>query len=72
MTHLPDGCLRDRCRRTADKRAPRRGATQLDPTKLGFSERAIRKLPAARALLPEGDFRDWTEIDAWATASPAT
>jgi menaquinone-dependent protoporphyrinogen oxidase len=39
----------------------------LDPGKLGFSERAIRKLPAARALLPEGDFRDWTEIDAWAS-----
>ncbi len=38
----------------------------LDPGKLGFSERAIRKLPAARALLPEGDFRDWAEIDAWA------
>jgi menaquinone-dependent protoporphyrinogen oxidase len=38
----------------------------LDPGKLGFSERAIRKLPAARTMLPEGDFRDWTEIDAWA------
>ena len=38
----------------------------LDPDKLGFSERAIRKLPAARTMLPEGDFRDWTEIDAWA------
>jgi menaquinone-dependent protoporphyrinogen oxidase len=40
----------------------------LDPGKLGFSERAIRKLPAARTMLPEGDFRDWTEIDAWASA----
>ncbi len=40
----------------------------LDPTKLGFSERTMRKLPAARALLPEGDFRDWTEIDAWANS----
>ena len=39
----------------------------LDPGKLGFSERAIRKLPAARTMLPEGDFRDWTEIDAWAS-----
>ena len=38
----------------------------LDPGKLGFSERAIRKLPAVRTMLPEGDFRDWTEIDAWA------
>ena len=32
---------------------------------LGFSERTIRKLPAARTMLPEGDFRDWAEIDAW-------
>ena len=39
----------------------------LDPDKLGLSERAIRKLPAARSMLPEGDFRDWTEIDAWAS-----
>jgi menaquinone-dependent protoporphyrinogen oxidase len=39
----------------------------LDPDKLGFSERAIRKLPAARTMLPEGDIRDWTEIDTWAS-----
>jgi menaquinone-dependent protoporphyrinogen oxidase len=39
----------------------------LDPGKLRFSERAIRKLAAARTMLPEGDFRDWTEIDAWAS-----
>lgn len=38
----------------------------LDPNKLGFKHRALRKLPAARALLPEGDFRDWNDIDAWA------
>ena len=38
----------------------------LDPSKLGFSERLVRSLPAGRALLPEGDFRDWGEIDAWA------
>jgi menaquinone-dependent protoporphyrinogen oxidase len=38
----------------------------LDPSKLGFSERAIRRLPAGRALLPEGDFRDWNAIEAWA------
>jgi menaquinone-dependent protoporphyrinogen oxidase len=38
----------------------------LDPGKLGFAERALRKLPAGRALLPEGDFRDWQEIEAWA------
>jgi menaquinone-dependent protoporphyrinogen oxidase len=39
----------------------------LDPGKLGFRERAIRSLPAGRALLPEGDFRDWSEIEGWAT-----
>jgi menaquinone-dependent protoporphyrinogen oxidase len=38
----------------------------LSPGKLGFRDRAIRGLPAGRALLPEGDFRDWAEIDAWA------
>lgn len=38
----------------------------LDPHKLGFTERAIRTLPAGRALLPEGDFRDWDAIETWA------
>ena len=38
----------------------------LDPGKLGLRDRAIRTLPAGRALLPEGDFREWPEIDAWA------
>jgi len=38
----------------------------LDPGRLGLSERAIRKLPAARAIMPEGDFRDWAQIEAWA------
>ena len=40
----------------------------LDPSKLGFKHRAIRKLPAARAILAEGDFRDWEAIKSWATA----
>ena len=39
----------------------------LDPSKLGIGERAIRKLPAVGAALPEGDFRDWAEIEAWAS-----
>ncbi len=50
----------------------------LDPGGLGFRDRAMRALPAGRALLPEGDFRDWPDIDAWAagiavelTAAPA-
>jgi len=46
----------------------------LDPGRLRLGERAIRKLPAGRALLPEGDFRDWAQIEAWArgiAADPA-
>lgn len=40
----------------------------LDPGKLGVAHRAIRKFPAGRKLLPEGDFRDWDEVEAWAAA----
>lgn len=38
----------------------------LDPHRLGLTERVVRTLPAGRALLPEGDFRDWPDIDEWA------
>ncbi len=38
----------------------------LDPSRLGLRDRAIRALPAGRALLPEGDFRDVADLDAWA------
>ena len=40
----------------------------MDGSKLGFLHRLIYKMPANRdgALFPEGDFRDWTAIDAWA------
>ncbi len=37
----------------------------LDPKKLSFKHRALRKLPAARPLFPEGDFRKWDEIKSW-------
>jgi menaquinone-dependent protoporphyrinogen oxidase len=37
----------------------------LDPGKLGIKHRTLRKLPAARAILPEGDFRNWDEIESW-------
>jgi menaquinone-dependent protoporphyrinogen oxidase len=38
----------------------------LDPSTLTLPEKAMRTLPAGKALLPEGDFRDWDEIDEWA------
>lgn len=51
-------------------------AGALDPGRLGTAERLIRKMPAGAALLPEGDFRAWTEIETWADsiarASPVT
>ena len=31
-----------------------------------FSERVVRMLPAAKNMLPEGDFREWDVIEAWA------
>lgn len=37
----------------------------LDPGRLGLQHRLIRKLPAGRALLPEGDFRNWDDIETW-------
>jgi len=40
----------------------------LLPHKLGFLHRLMLKLPANKdqAVLPQGDFRDWNDIDAWA------
>lgn len=38
----------------------------LDPASLGFGERLSRRLHGRRAALPEGDFRDWDEVRAWA------
>jgi menaquinone-dependent protoporphyrinogen oxidase len=47
---------------TSDAREHRRFAGRLVRTRLSFPERAI--LAALR--VPEGDFRDWTEIHQWA------
>lgn len=43
----------------------------LRPDDLTFRERMLRRLPAARSILPEGDFREWDEIEDWARAIAA-
>ncbi len=40
----------------------------LDSSKLGVAHRMTRKLPVARAMFPEGDFRNWSDIEAWASS----
>ncbi len=38
----------------------------FDLTKLGFRDHMIAKLPAAKSLFQEGDFRNWEDVEAWA------
>jgi menaquinone-dependent protoporphyrinogen oxidase len=42
----------------------------LNPEKLSFTHSLVLKLPVNRdnAIFPLGDFRDWNEIEGWATA----
>jgi len=42
----------------------------MDGSKLGFWHRLIYKMPVNRdgALFPNGDFRNWAAIDAWASS----
>ena len=46
------------------------GAYDPDAEPIGFMERAgariIRMMPAARAAMPAGDFRDWQDVETWA------
>ena len=44
------------------------GAYEPDRKPIGFAERFVRLMPAAKNALPTGDFRDWPEIEAWAGA----
>jgi len=36
-----------------------------DPPK-AFAERVVRMMPGSGNILPEGDFREWDDIEAWA------
>ena len=38
-----------------------------DAPPVGLDKRFVKHMPAARAAMPAGDFRDWPAIDAWAT-----
>jgi menaquinone-dependent protoporphyrinogen oxidase len=42
------------------------GAFDPDAKPIGLAERFVASMPAAKAAMPGGDFRNWPEIDAWA------
>ena len=43
------------------------GAYDPDAPAIGMGEWMMKKMPGAREALPNGDFRNWAEIEAWAT-----
>lgn len=48
------------------------GAWDPDAPAAGVGERMLRLMPASKAALPAGDFRDWPAIDAWAAEIATT
>ncbi len=42
------------------------GVYYRERPRIGVAERLMSLMPAARDALPEGDFRDWPAIEAWA------
>jgi menaquinone-dependent protoporphyrinogen oxidase len=48
------------------------GAFDPNDSPKTMSERLVRLLPAAKNILPSGDFRDWDAIEAWAREIAAT
>lgn len=42
------------------------GAFDPDAAPKTMAERVVRWMPAARNILPAGDFRDWPAVEAWA------
>ena len=47
------------------------GAYERDRKPIGIAERLVSIMPAAKEAMPEGDFRDWPEIEAWAAGIAA-
>jgi menaquinone-dependent protoporphyrinogen oxidase len=47
------------------------GAYERDRKPIGIAERFVSIMPAAKEAMPEGDFRDWPEIEAWAAGIAA-
>lgn len=42
------------------------GAWDPEAAPVGLAERFMKLMPAAKASMPSGDFRDWDAVDAWA------